>query len=104
MADITIINSELTEQHNGQRGFRRFRGIGSFNSTDATGTLLIKGFVRVDMVHVTPAQAPNTDEQLYTSDTVQTSGHILPTNNAITIARTGTKTSGLKFHFDVTGR
>lgn len=59
MADIVILSQDSSEQHSvGQRGFRRLRGIGQFNSTDASGTLIVAGLTTIDNVSLTPLGAP----------------------------------------------
>lgn len=78
----------------GQNG-RIFQwGVFTFTAADATGELPVLGR-SIEHVSLTPLAAPNTDEQLYV-DEAQVEGRItVPATGAITIGRTGTKTSGL---------
>jgi hypothetical protein len=78
-----------------QRGYVEVWGMFAFSTTDANGT--VQPLLRqIDLVELTPAGVPNVDEQLYVS-TANVGGIITVSGGIITIARTGTKTSGLQF-------
>lgn len=103
MAAISILNSELVQVAAGQKGYRELRGVGAFSTTDATGTIAVGGFNRIDSVTLTPATAPATDETLYCA--ANSGGTYAISSNAITIGRTGASpTSALKVCFVIKGR
>lgn len=58
MADFTIVNEELTENHVGQRGYREYRALVAFPTTAASATLPLRDISLIDNVQVTPAGTP----------------------------------------------
>lgn len=98
MAAINILRSR---SHRIRDGYV-FEGTGTFNSTDATGTLAIPSASKVRNVLLTWAGTPASDEIISSPAPNSTSGFIDLSSGAITITRTGgSKTSALAFNFRI---
>ena len=82
---------------------REERGIATFTGTNAT-VEVPTGIHEILYIALTPAEAVNADETLHPSETINDAGRIdRPASGTITIARTGTKTSGLRFFYRIEG-
>jgi hypothetical protein len=104
MAAIVINGSEQIILP-GMTGTKKVRGVGTFNSTDATGTLAIP-LEYVLCGQLTPIGTVAGDENLSIVGTPNSLGRInRSADGTITIQRTGAaKTAGLKFFYDLEGR
>jgi hypothetical protein len=81
----------------GQNGCVEVWGTWAFSTTDANGTILVP-LRQIEASEFTLLNAPNTDEEIYISGATVTDGTIwVGSDQLITIARVGTKTSGLRF-------
>lgn len=84
-----------------QNGRQLQWGIAAFTTTGSTCTINVLNGLTVEAVILTPIGSLNTDETLYWSATPTTGGDVGLTASApvITVGRTGTATSGLKFSY-----
>src|SRR2546429_242602 len=57
MAAITVVKQQLFEHHPGQVGYRELIGVGSFSTTDLTGTLDVTPLLSVFGVQLTTGAA-----------------------------------------------
>lgn len=104
MAAITRVGDEQ-QMTPGMTGTKRVRGVGTFNSTDASGTLL-SPLEYVMNCQLTPIGTVAADENLSIAGTPNSLGRInRSADGTFTIQRTGAaKTAGLQFFYDMEGR
>ena len=89
----------------GQNGRQLQWGEAAFTTTGSTCTINVRNMLQVEAVLLTPIGSLNTDETLYWSASPASGSLGLdPTGPVITIGRTGTATSGLKFSYLVIGK